>query len=170
MATHPDIQKKAQKEIDQLLRGERLPTLTDWDDLPYISAMTKEMYRWHAPAPISIPKLLKEDDVYNGYFLPKGATIMENIWAIFYDPVVYPEPHIFNPERFLKDGKLDPSVKDPEDRVFGSSRRMCPGRHFASRTIFLRITTILATFNIEPGVNDKSEVESEIRFHEGALR
>jgi len=70
----------------------------------------------------------------------------------------------------LKDGKLDPSVKDPEDRVFGSSRRICPGKHFASHAIFLRFATILATFDVEPGVNEKGEVESEIKFHESIVR
>jgi cytochrome P450 len=170
MAIHPEVQKKAQKEIDQLLGGERLPTLSDRDSLPYISAVMKEIFRWHAPLPISVPKLLKEDDAYKGYFLPKGAIVMENIWAVFQDPVVYPEPHIFNPERFLKDGKLDPSAKNPEDRVFGSARRICPGRHFADRAVFLRIASILATFSIEPGMNEKGEVESEIKFHEGVVR
>jgi len=170
MAIHPEIQKKAQKEIDQLLGGERLPRLSDQDDLPYIWALVKEIYRWHVPLPISIPKLLREDDVYKGYHLPKGATVMENVWAVFYDPVAYPEPHIFNPERFLKDGKLDRSVRDPDDRVFGSSRRICPGKFFANRTIFLRVATVLATFNIEPGVNEKGEVESEVKFHEGIVR
>ena len=170
MAVRPEIQKRAQKEIDQLLGGERLPTLSDQDDLPYISAMVKEIYRWHVPLPISIPKLLREDDVYKGYLLPKGAIVMENVWAVFRDPVAYPEPHIFNPERFLKDGKLDLSVGDPDDRVFGSSRRICPGRHFANHALFLRFATILATFNIEPGVNDKGEVESEVKFQEGVVR
>ena len=69
------------------------------------------------------PKSLKADDVYKGYHLPKGATVVENFWAIFHDPVAYPEPYRFNPERFSKDGELDLSVKDPEDRVFGSTRR-----------------------------------------------
>ena len=170
MAIHPEVQKRAQRELDQLLGGERLPTLSDQDDLPYISAMIKEIYRWHVPLPVSVPKLLGEDDIYNGYLLPKGATVLENIWAVFRDPVVYPKPHIFDPERFLKDGKLDPSVKDPEARVFGSSRRVCPGKHFANRTVFLRFATILAMFDIGPGVNDKGEVESEIKFHEGVVR
>jgi cytochrome P450 len=170
MAVNPSIQKKAQKEIDQLLKGERLPTISDWDDLPYVSALIKEMYRWHVPLPISIPKLLKEDDVYKGYRIPKGAIVMENVWAVLYNPKIYPKPHIFDPERFLKDGKLDQSVQDPEDRIFGSARRICPGRHFANRTIFLWIATILATFDIGPGANDKGEVESEVKFREGIVR
>jgi cytochrome P450 len=170
MAIHPETQKKAQKEIDQLLEGERLPTLSDQDDLPYVSALIKEIYRWYTPVPISLPKALMEDDVYKGYHIPKGATVMENVWAIFHDPSVYPEPHVFNPERFLKDGKLDRSVRDPEDRVFGSSRRICPGKHFANRALFLRFVTVLATFNIEPGVNEKGEVTLEIKTDERIVR
>lgn len=170
MAVHPEIQKKAQGEIDQLLGGDRLPTLADQDDLPYISALLKEIYRWHVPLPISIPKSLREDDDYKGYHLPKGAIVLENVWAVFRDPVTYPEPHVFRPERFLKDGKLDTSVRDPDDRVFGSGRRICPGKHFANRAIFLRIATILATFDLQPSANETGEIESEIRFQEGIVR
>lgn len=44
--------------------------------------------------------------------------------GIFHDEAVYPDSHAFNPDRFLaKDGKIDPSVPDPENRVFGSGRR-----------------------------------------------
>ena len=50
--------------------------------------------------------------------------------AICYDEAVYPDPHTYNPARFLdKDGRIDPSVKAPEARIFGSGRRYeCP-RH-----------------------------------------
>lgn len=170
MAVHPEIQKKAQREIDQLLGGERLPTLADQDHLPYVSALIKEIFRWHTPLPISIPKSLMADDDYKGYHLPKGAIIMENVWAVFHDPLMYPEPHRFNPERFLKGGKLDPSVRDPDDRAFGSGRRICPGKYFANRAIFLRVATVLATFDIEPGTNENGEVESEVKILEGIVR
>lgn len=44
--------------------------------------------------------------------------------GIFHDEMVYPDSHAFNPDRFLdEDGKIDPSVPDPEHRVFGSGRR-----------------------------------------------
>lgn len=44
--------------------------------------------------------------------------------GICYDEKVYPDPETFNPGRFLgKDGKIDPSAKDPEVRIFGSGRR-----------------------------------------------
>jgi len=44
--------------------------------------------------------------------------------GICHDEKVYPDPETFNPDRFLdKDGNIDPSVEDPEVRVFGSGRR-----------------------------------------------
>lgn len=89
-------------------------------------------------------------------------------------PPIQP-PHTFNPDRFIKDGKLDPSFQDPCDQIFGFGRRcgpvalaaslvslrwtepptrlsfcrICPGRFFALRTIFLNIACILTLFDIE---------------------
>ena len=39
------------------------------------------------------------------------------------DESVYPNAHAFNPGRFLKDGRIDPDVKDPEELVFGFGGR-----------------------------------------------
>jgi len=64
-----------------------------------------------------------QDDVYREYLIPAGATVIQNVWAIFHDPNIYPDPETFDPDRFLKDGKIDPLVFNPEDRVFGAGRR-----------------------------------------------
>ena len=72
--------RKAQEELDRIVGVERLPQLSDQDDLPYISALIKELFRWGCPAPIGIPKRAMKDDVYKGYFIPAGATIVENVW------------------------------------------------------------------------------------------
>ena len=41
-----------------------------------------------------------------------------------YDQTMYPDPETFNPDRFLKDGNLNPAVRDPETIVFGFGRRL----------------------------------------------
>jgi cytochrome P450 len=50
---HPEAQAKAFEEIDRVIGPERLPTLADLDDLPYMEALWKETLRWSPPVPIS---------------------------------------------------------------------------------------------------------------------
>ncbi|KAJ3884434.1 cytochrome P450, partial [Lentinula edodes] len=126
MMYHPEVQIKAQKEIDIILKGERLPLFSDIDSLPYITAIMKEILRFSPVAPLSAPHATNVDDVYNGYFIPAGSVILPNTWAILHDPKSYHDPFTFNPERFLKNEKLNPNVLDPF-AVFGYGRRICPG-------------------------------------------
>jgi len=79
MALHPEIQKKAQADIEKVAPN-RLPTFDDYDSLPYIKAIIKEILRWGTVAPLGLPHRVMEDDVYEGYFIPKGATVISNIW------------------------------------------------------------------------------------------
>ena len=80
MALNPRAMRKAQEELDQVVGGGRLPDFSDQVDLPYISAIVKEVLRWGCPTPMGMPKRLMVDDSYNNYFIPAGATIIENIW------------------------------------------------------------------------------------------
>jgi cytochrome P450 len=123
MALHPKTVKKAQEELDRVVDKGQLPSFSDRDNLPYIDAVVKEVLRWNPPFPISAPNRVTQDDEYRGYFIPAGATVIQNIWAVFRDPRIYPDPETFNPDRFLKDGKINPLVFNPEDRVFGAGRR-----------------------------------------------
>jgi len=123
MVLNPRVMEKAQEELDRVVGKGQLPDFSHKDNLPYIDALVKEILRWSPPFPVSLPNRVTKDDVYRGYFIPAGATVLQNVWAIFRDPNIYPVPETFNPERFLKDGKINPLVFNPEDRVFGAGRR-----------------------------------------------
>lgn len=82
MALNPHVARRAQKELDEVLGSERLPDFSDEVDLPYISAIAKELYRWGCPFPIGVPKRVREDDTYNNYFIPAGTIVVENIWCV----------------------------------------------------------------------------------------
>ena len=123
MARNPEVMKKAQEELDRVVGKERLPDFSDRDNLPYIDALIKELLRWNPPFPMSVANRATQDDVYRGYSIPAGAIVIPNIWAISRDSSIYPDPEAFNPDRFLKDGKTNHAVLNPEDRVFGSGRR-----------------------------------------------
>ncbi|KAI3620918.1 cytochrome p450 [Moniliophthora roreri] len=162
MEMYPEVQKRAQADIDKLTAGSRLPTPDDEEALPYVVALIKEVIRWYPVAPLGLQHRVMEDDVYEGYHIPKGATVMANIWAINHDPEVFPNPDEFNPDRHLGD---NPQI-DPFKFVFGFGRRVCPGQHLAERSLFLTIANILAVFNLEKEVDEKGNVvEPPLEFH-----
>ncbi|KAH8768679.1 cytochrome protein [Hyaloscypha sp. PMI_1271] len=115
-----------QEEIDRNVGTGRLPGFQDRQNLPYIDAIVKEVLRWHPVAPMGLPHMTTEDDICEGYLIPKGALLLPNIWGFLHNPDVYHEPMEFKPERFLPtDGSLP--EPDPHKLSFGFGRRICPG-------------------------------------------
>lgn len=146
MLQYPEIQARAQKEIDSVTRGERLPEISDRDSMPYMQRIVKEVLRWQPVLPLGFPHALSKDDEYRGHFIPKGSIVMGNAWAMTRDESVYQDPETFDPDRFL-----DPSV--PSAPAFGFGRRSCPGNHYAEASLFITFASMLAVFDIKPKVD-----------------
>ncbi|KAI6017134.1 cytochrome P450 [Pisolithus marmoratus] len=122
MTLYPEVQRKAQAEIDAITRSEPLPTFIDRESLPYVDALVKEVFRWHAVATVVVPHRVIVDDIHNGYYIPKGTLVLSNTWAMLHDPSMYPDPMEFNPDRFLP-GEGNPVPTDPRNICFGFGRR-----------------------------------------------
>jgi cytochrome P450 len=91
---------KAQKELDAVVGPDRMPTFEDFDDLPFIRAIVNETLRWRPVAVLGgTPHSSTEDFAYQGMFIPKGSTIIANLWGIHLNPADFPDPHRFDPER-----------------------------------------------------------------------
>ncbi|KAJ7697221.1 cytochrome P450 [Mycena rosella] len=157
MLACPDAQRRAQAEIDSVTGGKYLPDFDDEAAMPYVSALVKEVLRWKNVTPIAIPHLLTVDDEYRGYRLPAGSMIIGNTWAILHDEAMYPDPYAFKPERFLIDGKPNPAVRDP-DVAFGFGRRVCPGRHLATSSVWITVVSLLATFDIQKALDEMGNI------------
>lgn len=147
MSLYPDVQKRAQAELDAVVGPSRLPEHADRDALPYLDAIVKETMRWHPATPVGVSHFSTTDDEYDGHFIPKASIVVVNIWyqyplrclswpwsvpvrsfhfsprSILHDADTYPQPDEFIPERFLKDGQLNPEVRDPATVLFGFGRR-----------------------------------------------
>lgn len=52
MVLYPDVQKRAQAEIDSVIGRDRLPAFEDKKSLPYVDAVVRETYRWMTIAPL----------------------------------------------------------------------------------------------------------------------
>ncbi|KAJ6508848.1 cytochrome P450 [Mycena sanguinolenta] len=168
MALYPESQKKAQTEIDTVVGSNRLPEFEDRASLPYVEALYRETMRWRPALPLSVPHASNEDDTYNGYFIPKGTTVIGNIWAMTRDESIYPEPERFTPDRFFTaDGKLN---DDDTVLAFGFGRRICPGRHNADTTVWATIVSVLATFNIAKAKDvTGKEIDIDPKYSDGAI-
>ena len=86
MVRHPEVQKKAQAELEKVVGSQRLPDFADRDALPYVNVILKELARWHVVAPTGVPHAATQDDVYNGYLIPKGSLVVPNPWCVLSCP------------------------------------------------------------------------------------
>lgn len=82
MALYPETQKKAQRELDEVVGHDRLPTFSDRSALPYMNALVKEVMRWHVSSPIGVAHRSTTDDVFEGYFVPAGTLVIANAWWV----------------------------------------------------------------------------------------
>ncbi|KAH9837533.1 cytochrome P450 monooxygenase [Rhodofomes roseus] len=164
---HPEALKKAQAEIDSVVGTERLPELGDRQSLPYFDVLLKEVYRWHPPVPLVIPRLVTEEDTYRSYTIPAGSVVMPNIWAITRDPECYPDADAFRPERFLS------STPEPDPRgfAFGFGRRSCPGQAFGDSSVWLAAARIVAAFDVTKAHDPATgaEVSFQPKFASGMI-
>ncbi|KAG2140543.1 cytochrome P450 [Suillus bovinus] len=148
MACFPEVQTRMREEIYRVIGTGRLPSFADRERLPYINAAIKEVYRWKPNTPLGGPRKLQNADVYRaGYYIPKGTIIMPNIWLLSRDQDSGIDPEVFSPERFL-DTHVKKTAIDPYSYAFGFGRRMCPGRFLADNSVFMLVTSIVATVRI----------------------
>ncbi|CDO69911.1 hypothetical protein BN946_scf184884.g70 [Trametes cinnabarina] len=170
MVLHPEVQQKAQAELEAVVGQHRLPDFEDKQSLVYINAIVKEILRWHNVLPLGVSHRTTEDNELRGYFIPQGTMLTPAVWACMHDPEIYPDPDRFYPERFIRNGQLDPTVLDPADFVFGFGRRKCPGRHFAEAALFILIASVLHVFEIgSPKDEDGRPVKLEYEQSHGFL-
>lgn len=168
MTLYPEVQRKAQAEIDAVIGSDRLPTFADRESLPYVEALVKEVYRWHAVVPVVLPHRLTVDDIHNGYYIPRGTLVISNIWGMLHDPSIYPNPMEFNPNRFLP-GEGKPLQTDPRNICFGFGRRVCPGLHLADASVWLTVAMSLAVFEISKVVENGVEITPEVDPSSGTI-
>ncbi|KAG1831970.1 cytochrome P450 [Suillus subalutaceus] len=163
MVLYPDVQARARAEIDQVVGHDKMPCLDDRASLPYLDAVLLEALRWYPIGPLGVPHATLNDDVYDGYFIPKGAMVMVNQWALSRDEDIYPDASRFDPSRHLTiDGKLKDHFVS--HLAFGHGRRICPGRWFAENSLWTAVSAILAVLHIDHAKDsngDKIEVKPQ---------
>ncbi|KAF2750942.1 cytochrome P450 [Sporormia fimetaria CBS 119925] len=160
MRAFPEACRLAQSEIDRVVGPVRSPNLSDRDNLPYVRAFVKEVFRWRTVAIIGgQPHAPTEDTTWNGYRISKGTWVQGNTWAIHHNSRDFPEPDRFDPSRFLGGSNARPFPTKEGYMTFGWGRRVCPGQHLAEQGTFLGVARLLWAFKIEPAIDEATGEE-----------
>ncbi|KAJ7484532.1 cytochrome P450 [Mycena latifolia] len=183
-ALHPTAQALAQLEIDEVIGHSRMPGFEDRNSLPYANAFVQECLRSAPAVPVGVAHRAMESDNIEGYYIPKGATVIANIWGMPHDENIYKAPSTFDPSRFLPRtgtptnpgivGRCEPDIGS---LPFGFGRRICPGMHLADSGIWIYAACVLWAFEIrvkDYQDNRASEVSlatrwEEFQFSDGAI-
>ncbi|XP_005413823.1 PREDICTED: cytochrome P450 3A5-like isoform X1 [Chinchilla lanigera] len=147
LATHPDVQKKLQQEIDAALPNKALPTYDVLGEMEYLDMVVNETLRLY-PIATRSQRICKKDVEVNGVFISKGTVVTVPMFVLHHDPKYWQNSEDFRPERFSKKNKenIEPYAYMP----FGAGPRNCIGMRFALMNIKLAITKILQNFSLQP--------------------
>ncbi|KAJ6651975.1 hypothetical protein lerEdw1_015872 [Lerista edwardsae] len=105
MASHPDIQDKVRKEIEDVFGSFQIIHYRDRKKLPYTNAVIHEIMRSKYVLLFGVPRQTARDVNMHGFFIPKGAVIIPDLRSVLLDPKEWETPNEFNPHHFLdKDG------------------------------------------------------------------
>ncbi|KAE8322187.1 cytochrome P450 [Aspergillus sergii] len=158
MCAFPDVQQEAYAEINRVVGEDRMPDWSDEENLPYCRALVSECLRWRTVTILGgIPHAPIQDDVYQGYTIPKGTWIAGNMWSIHRNPRDFPDPDRFRPERFLGDRRPFPNKK--VHSAFGWGRRQCSGQQLAEQGLFLTFARLLWAFKMMPALDSTGQEE-----------
>lgn len=165
LARNPQARERLLAEVDAVL-GDRRPTAEDLPQLAWTAACFQEAMRLFPPA-WAIPRTAIEDDVIDGYRIPRGASVLIPIHAIHHDERFWPEPEVFDPTRFEPEnaGGRHRSAYLP----FGGGRRICIGSSFAlmEGTLVTAIMSQRFVYDLVPGHPVEPEATLTLRPRRG---
>lgn len=139
---NPETMRKLKEELRSVDGGKTHIDHSDIDHLPFLRAVIRETLRLHTLVPF-VPNKAAASVQVHGYTIPKGSTVIMNLWGVHHDAKVWPEPDKFIPDRFLGDKEVG---VDLEFIPFSAGRRICLGLPLASRMLHVILATLLHRF------------------------
>ncbi|MFE9745339.1 cytochrome P450 [Saccharothrix saharensis] len=144
VSRHPEVERRLVAELDEVLGG-RPVTFADVPRLTYTAAVVHEVLRMY-PVWILMRRAVEPVDL-DGVRLPAGAEVIVSPHALHHDPASFPDPHRFDPDRWLS-----PSHAVPRGAYipFAAGVRQCVGNVFAQAEVVITLATVLSRWRLVP--------------------
>jgi cytochrome P450 len=165
LAGHPEDDQRLRAEVAEVL-GDRTPTAADLPRLSYTRRVIEESLRLYPPVYAVARDAIAEDEI-GGYRIPARSMIVLSPYVTHRHPTVWPDPDVFDPDRFI-----------PE-RAAGRSRfawfpflagpHQCIGQEFAMMEMTLVIAMVVRSFRfrIAPGTHVEPRPMLSLRPRDG---
>ncbi|XP_071814416.1 cytochrome P450 1A1-like [Apostichopus japonicus] len=149
MIEFPEVQEKVREELREVVgaSSSSYPSLEHREKLAFTEAVMYEVWRHSSVIKGTVPHTCNEDVLLGGsynFLIPKGATVIGNLYSVHKDPKIWDQPSEFNPMRFLKqeDGSLD-EEKVTNCMVFSIGKRSCIAELLTKRELLLVYSTLI---------------------------
>jgi cytochrome P450 len=166
LTAHRDVYARARDEVDRVL-GAQAPTYQDISQLTYLDCVIKETLRLYPPIHLG-SRIAAADVQFQDYTFPAGARVMYSIYLTHRHPAHWPDPHRFDPDRFVPEQRRR---QTPYSFVpFGGGPRNCLGAVFAQVEAKVILARILQTFDAQyVGGTVRPRMAATLEPHPGVM-
>jgi beta-ring hydroxylase len=148
LATHPDIKRRVQEEVDEVC-GDRKPTIEDMMNLKFTTRVINESMRLYPQPPVLIRRALEEVTL-DGYKIEPGTDFFISVWNLHRNPRLWENPDKFDPDRFPLDERMPNEVTQNYAYLpFGGGQRKCVGDQFALFESIVTLAMVCRRFDFE---------------------
>lgn len=150
LAQEPEIQEQLFQEVNGVCPGDTVPTSEDTAQMPFLKAVIRETLRLYPVVPGNARVIADNEIIVGGHLFPKKTLFHLCHFAVSYDERIFPSPHSFLPQRWLR-GSEDKSRLHPFGSVpFGFGTRACLGRRVAELEMYLLLSRLIQHFEFRP--------------------
>ncbi|NEE13625.1 cytochrome P450 [Streptomyces sp. SID7499] len=144
LAQHPEVERRLHAEVDTVLAG-RLPDVDDLPRLVYTRSVLTETLR-HSPPGWLFTRVTTREAELAGRRLPRGTTVLYSPYLLHHDPVSFPEPDRFLPERWL----AGEATGGPHGALipFAAGNRKCVGDLFSMAEMTVALATVAGRWRL----------------------
>lgn len=117
----------------------------------YAVALIREALRCFTVLPLGLPRATSKSIVHEEVRIPKHTVMIMNAYEANHDASVFPDPYMFIPERWLKNGIINKEA--PHHLTFGLGARKCSGDILAMKEMYVFLCRVVLRFEIRRPTN-----------------